>query len=138
MTVTATVGQRPTEEQLAGFADPNGETITEPDSNTGEQATRDSLGVAVMALTPQIQRQLGFAPDVRGVVVGAVDPSSDAANSGIQRGDLILSANQRPTTTPDELNAQVRASQTANRPVLLLVQRGNGAARYVGVKLKAR
>ncbi|MCJ8158798.1 Do family serine endopeptidase [Sphingomonas sp. LaA6.9] len=138
MTVTATVGQRPPEEQLAGFADPNGDTVTEPDSNTGEQATRDSLGIAVMALTPQIQRQLGFAPNVRGVVVGAVDPSSDAANSGIQRGDLILSANQRPTTTPDELNAQVRASQTANRPVLLLVQRGNGAARYVGVKLKTR
>ncbi|RJF86171.1 DegQ family serine endoprotease [Sphingomonas cavernae] len=138
MTVTATVGQRPPEEQLAAFANPDGDAITEPDAGTGEQATRDSLGLAVQTLTPQIQRQLGLAPNVRGVVVGAVDPSSDAANSGIQRGDIILSANQRPTTTADELNAQVRASQTSNRPVLLLVQRGNGAARYVGVKLKAR
>lgn len=139
MTVTATVGQRPPEDQLAAnFAGPDGEAITEPDANTGAQATRDSLGIAVMALTPQIQRQLGLAPDIRGVVVGAVDEASDAAQSGIQRGDVILSANQRPIATAEELSAQVRASQTANRPVLLLVQRGNGPARYIGVKLKSR
>ncbi|MGH6782905.1 MAG: Do family serine endopeptidase, partial [Sphingomonadaceae bacterium] len=75
MTVTATVGQRPPEEQLAAFANPDGDAETVPDAQTGEQATRESLGLAVQALTPQIQRQLGLAANAHGVVVGAVDPS---------------------------------------------------------------
>ena len=61
---------------------------------------------------------------------------SDAASAGLQRGDVILSANQRPVTTQAELANAVRASVAASRPVLLLVQSRNGPARYIGVKTR--
>jgi len=134
MTVTATVGTRPPEEQLA--ANFGGEDDAAPDPQSGTAATRDSLGLAVQTLTPQIRQQLGLAANVQGLVVGAVDPASDAASAGLQRGDVILSANQRPVTTQAELANAVRASVAASRPVLLLVQSRNGPARYIGVKTR--
>lgn len=137
MTVTATVGQRPPEDQLAAFA--TGEDDQDvPDTQSSEQANQASLGVSVQTLTPQIARQLGVDPTVKGVVVAAVDPSSEAAQSNIRRGDVIISANQRPTPTPQDLAAAVRASQSSNRPVLLLVQRGNRPAVYIGVRVRQK
>ena len=42
-------------------------------------------------------------PAARGVIVTAVDPSSDAAEEGLQRGDLIMSVNRQPVTTPAQV-----------------------------------
>ena len=51
-------------------------------------------------LTPAIASSLGVRRHVSGVVVTAVDPSSDAAAKGLQRGDMILSVNRVAVTTP--------------------------------------
>ena len=75
---------------------------------------------------------------MRGVVIAGLNPSSDAARQGLRRGDVILSINQQPTTTAAQAAASVEAARRAGRDtVLLLVQRGAGPARYVGVKLMA-
>ncbi|SFS01291.1 Do family serine endopeptidase [Sphingomonas jatrophae] len=141
-TVTAVVSERPPEDQLAaaageGLQDENA-TPTPGTPNAGA-STRASIGLTLQALTPEIARQIGVPPTTRGVVVAAVDASSDAATEGLQRGDIILSVNQRPVLTAAEVAAAVQAAKAANRTnVLLLVQRGNGPARYVGVEIRAQ
>ncbi len=136
LTVTATVAQRPPEEQLAqgeDFSDEGGEGK----SADGKPAVAQ-LGLSLTALTPQIAGQLGLRSDVRAVVITAVDPSSDAGAKGLRRGDLILSVNQRATPSPAEANAMIAAARKAGRSsVLLLVQRGNSQPRYLGVEFKA-
>ena len=68
-----------------------------------------------------------------------VDPSSDAGQEGIQRGDVILSINQRATVTVADASAAVAAARAAKRDtVLLLIQRGAGLPRYIGIKLQAK
>ncbi|HEX5184327.1 MAG TPA: Do family serine endopeptidase [Allosphingosinicella sp.] len=139
--VTVTVGERPPEDQLArmnGFDDNN--PVAEPgesQQSAGQRSTREGLGVTVQALTPEIARSLHVNdPSLKGVVVSAVDPNSDAATKGLQQGDIILSINQRATRTPDEAAAAVAAARSAGRTtVLLLVRRGNTPAAYVGVEL---
>jgi len=138
MTVTAQVGQRPPEEQLAkelgGDQGDNGAMPGGP--NAGQQQARASLGLTLQPLTATVARQLGVPATVHGLVVSAVDPSSDAAESGLQRGDVILSINQQPVATTAQAAAIVAAAQKAGRPtVLLLVQRGSQPGRFVGVKL---
>ena len=139
MTVTALLAERPTDEQLASIA---GDADISPDigGNSGASATRDALGLAVQSLTPPIAARLGVPTGIRGLVIGAApDPSSDAAAKQFQPGDVILSANQRPVTTPAELNAIVAEAQAAGRgSVLLQMQRGGSRPAYIPVKLKRK
>jgi serine protease Do len=137
-TVTVTVWRRPPEEQLAARLGGGDESFgsEEGDQDT-RQAAQASLGLAVQPLTPLIARQVGVPPTTRGLVIGGVDPSSDAATKGLQRGDVILSINRRPAQTVDDIRAAVTEANQANRTsVLLLVQRSNTPPRYVGVRIK--
>ncbi|MEP6785559.1 MAG: Do family serine endopeptidase [Sphingomonadales bacterium] len=137
-TVTATLAERPSDEALAAQVQ-QGQGLGDADEKATGEATKDSLGIAVTPMTPQIQQQLSLTTPVRGVVVTAIDPSSDAGQKGIQRGDIILSVNQRPVTTAAEVSAQVTAARTANRQsVLLQVQRGNRPAQFVPVRLTTK
>ncbi|HEX8535098.1 MAG TPA: Do family serine endopeptidase [Allosphingosinicella sp.] len=140
--VTVTVAERPTEEELARLsgipAEPELRDQPTEQQSTGQRSARASLGVTVQALTPEIARQLRLtdAP-ANGLVVTSVDPNSDAGGKGIQAGDIILSVNQRPTRSPEEAAAAVEAARTAGRQsVLLLVRRGNTPPIYVGIDLK--
>ena len=137
--VTAQIGERPPEEQLAQLNGDDNAAPGTPDSNAGQQQARASLGLTLQTLTPALARQASVPAATKGVVVTAVDPSSDAAASGIQRGDVIVSINQQPTVTTAAAAAVVDAARKAGRPtVLLLVQRGNRPPIFVGVKLAAR
>lgn len=143
-TVTAAIGERPTEEELAKLNGVEDETpVREPSESqqtTGQRSTRQSLGVTVQTLTPDLARSLRLNdPNLRGVVVASIDASSDAAAEGMQAGDIILSINQRPTRTPEEAAAAVEAARNAGRDsVLLLVRRRNDPPIYVGININKK
>ena len=142
-TVTLMVAERPTEEELAqlgGGGEAEIEEQPEEQQTTSQRSARESLGVTVQTLTPEVARTLRLSDtNVRGVVIASIDPSSDAAAEGLRTGDIILSINQRATRTPEEAAAAVEAARSANRnSVLLLIRRGNNPPLYVGVDLVAR
>ena len=138
VTLTATLAERPPEDQLAG-ADQDDDKDGLPDNggqNAPSSSLRASLGLSLQTLTPQIDQQLGLPPATRGVVVTGVDDSSDAAEKGLQPRDVILSIAQRPVGNVAEAAAAVDAAKKAGfKTVLLLVQRGNRPATYLGVEL---
>jgi serine protease Do len=144
--VTIAVAERPTEEELARLngiedATPGNDAATggkpAETESAGQRSTQQSLGVSVRPLTPALARELRITDAaLRGLVVGAVDPNSDAGQKGLQPGDVILSINQTPVATPEAAATIVDAARRANRnTVLLLVRRGNGPPGYVGVEL---
>lgn len=141
-TVTATVGTRPTDEALRQQQLFNGEGDGQDDQGgmgSGEPSTviQDALGLSVVPLTPQIAGQLGASPDTRGLAVANVNGNYDAARKGIQRGDIVLTANYRPVTSQAELEAAVRQAKADNREALLLrIQSRGRPARYVAVRLR--
>nr|WP_232328854.1 Do family serine endopeptidase [Sphingomonas horti] len=138
MTVTATLGERPPEEQLAAQLNNDSDFSSDSDDDTQQQAAAQaSLGLAVQPLTPAIARQVGVPATTKGLVIGGVDPSSDAAAKGLRRGDVILAVNGRPAATAADIRAAVTEATGAKRSsVLMLVQRGSAQPRYVGVKIK--
>ena len=90
-------------------------------------------------LTPQIGRAVNLPKDAKGVVITAVSPSSDAADKGLRRGDLIMSVNRQDVTTPAQVLSAVEAARRAGRSsVLLLVKRGTSPEAFVGVELESR
>ena len=138
MTLTVTLGTRPSEQELNGFTqqDDNDGLPDEDDQTQQDQATADSLGISTITLTPTIARQVGIDPATRGVIITSVDPSSDAGQK-LQRGIVIVSANGAAVQTPQQLAAQVTAAKRAGRDqVLLYVALPRGQNRFVAVKIK--
>jgi serine protease Do len=71
------------------------------------------------------------------VVISAVDASADAAAKGLQRGDIVLSANYKPVATTADLEAVVRQAKAENREaVLLRIQRRGQPPVYMPIRLR--
>ncbi|KRA80839.1 Do family serine endopeptidase [Altererythrobacter sp. Root672] len=126
-TLPVTVGRRPSEEELAA-------QVFNPDDQDPYGAKQESggliqesLGMQVIPLSPQIAGQLGLPSATKGVVVSDVDPNADAALKGINRGTVILSANNRDVTSAQELEAVISGAKTEGRKAVLLRVRVRGA-----------
>jgi serine protease Do len=144
--VTIAIAERPTDEELARLngLDQGNEGADEgteggkpaPTESAGQRATQQGLGLSVQPLTPDLARQLRLDAGVRGLVVGAIDPNSDAGQKGIQPGDVIVSINQAPTPTPEAAASAIEAARRAGRTtVLLQIRRGGRPPGYIGVEL---
>lgn len=91
----------------------------------GEVSGTGLTGVTVQALTAEISRQLGLSPDVKGVVISNVDPSSSAAAAGLQRGDVITEINRTPVRTLSDYQ-KVAGKLSKKDNVLVLINRRGG------------
>jgi serine protease Do len=143
MTINALVAKRPSEEELAQqtFDQQDDQSGADPfkqaPQRQGAGLAENSLGVSVLPVTPQIARQLGASDSTKGLVVNAVDPSSDAARKGLQRGDILLSANNRNIATVAELEGAIKEAKGAARAAMLLrVQRRGQPATFVPIRLR--
>jgi len=144
MTVQAVVGKRPSEEALAKAQtfdpDQQGDDDGMPGPGADKQAgtiVQQALGLAAIPLTPQIARQLGASEGTRGVVITAVDDAADAGAKGLQRGDIVLSANYKLLATMADLESVVKQAKAENREaVLLRIQRRGLPASYIPIRLR--
>ncbi len=138
-TVQALVGKRPSDDELRNRQMFNQDGEDEMPEEAGDASpVIEKLGLQVVDMTPDIARQLGLDRDTSGVAIVSVDPNSDAARKGVQRRDVILTANYRPVATIADLEEQIAVAERANRnAVLLRVQRpGGGINRYVAVRIR--
>jgi serine protease Do len=133
-TVYVTLADRPTEDALNKIA--GGGTATPDDSGTTAVAPQKALGLSLAPLTPELAKAANLPSTAKGVIITGVDPNSDAAEQGLQRGDLIMSVNNQSVTQPAQVIAGVDGSRKAGRTsVLLLVKRGNSPEAFVAVDL---
>ncbi len=118
-----TLGKRP-DNLAARQSRPSGET------------ERGRLGVTARDLTEQIAGQMG-ASSSAGVVLVAVEPNGPAADAGLIRGDIIVSANRRPIRGLNDLEeAMGRVPEGGD--LLLRVERvvrGNSNFLWIPIEL---
>jgi len=100
-------------------------------SQQGAQGPGVMKGVQVETLTAQIAGQLNLPAGTRGVVIDSVDPNSNAAAAGIQRGDVIQEVDHKPVNDVQEY--QQALSAVGNQAVLLLINH-QGITSYVVVQ----
>ncbi|WP_082337063.1 Do family serine endopeptidase [Porphyrobacter sp. AAP60] len=136
--LNVTLGKRPTEAELRQQAqtfDPDAEEPMAPGASDG--TIEEKLGLQVIPMTAQIARSLGVPTDTKGVVIGTVDPNSDAARKGLRRGDIVLSANYQAVASVEDLLAQVNAASAENREAILLrVQRRTQPPAFFPIRLR--
>lgn len=105
---------------------------TKPETNRGNA---DWKGLSLQNLTAELAEGFGYAPN-EGVLIAGVDPGSPAAEAGegdrkLQKGDVILEAEQQPVHNIREFKAAV---QTDKESILLQVKRADGPVWFVVVK----
>jgi serine protease Do len=135
-TVTVQVAERPTEEALAKIS---GGGTGQQGTTTAPAAPQRALGLSLAPLTPELARAANLPAGSRGVIITSVDPNANAAEQGLQRGDLIVSVNNQPVTTPAQVISAVDAARKAGRSsVLLLVKRGTAPEAFVGIDITGK
>lgn len=106
---------------------PTEEAAAHSEDNADSSASSALAGVSVENLDAQSASDLGLSPDTKGVVVTNVDPSSEAAEAGLRRGDVIQEVNRRPVKNTADFERAIGSSK--DKP-LLLVDR-NGSTMYL-------
>lgn len=130
-----TVSARLTElKEEGGPAAPRRVPDREGEEDTG---TSVGLGLRMSPLTPALTQRFGIK-DTRGVVVLSVEPNSPGANSLIRPGDVIERVGQTAVTTPQEVQAAVKAlldRQTGDDKQVALYVNTKGQRRFVTVEV---
>jgi serine protease Do len=111
MTIHLTLGERPA--NLGATA------------GAGKAPSEGALrGITVQNLTPDVRDQLGVPPNVKGVVISDLDPSSPAAQGGLQPGDVIEGINRHPVNSVPDFNRL--AAEAKGQTLLRINRQGNG------------
>jgi serine protease Do len=125
-TLNMRLQERPSEQTLAANANPPQDATPPAPEQGGAGVAQSSLGLSVRPMTGADRTRYELGANEAGLVVTAVEPTSDAAQKGIGPGDVILQAGGRPVRTAQDLTAAADAARRAGRPLLLQVEGRNG------------
>jgi serine protease Do len=82
-------------------------------------------GLGLADLTPDVRQQIEAPENVHGAVIQNVRSGSPADDAGLQRGDVIVSVNRKPTANASDV-AQQLSSVPQGQDVLVLVWSNGG------------
>jgi serine protease Do len=130
MTLTLRSGLRPSEAQLAS----NNQEV--PGAGPGAPSAHARvLGMSLAPLDRAAREQFGIDRAGAGAVVTGVGRNSDAAEKGLQVGDLIVRAGAQTVTSPGDLSSAVAEAKRAGRSEVLLLVARNGRTVFIPVKV---
>ncbi len=95
------------------------------------QAQSPDFGLILAPLTGASRRFYKIT-STKGVVVAAVDPTSEAFSCGISPGDVILEIQGKPVSSPEEVSRAVETSKGKEQFIDLLVA-GKESTRWVAL-----
>jgi serine protease Do len=93
------------------------------------------LGMGIAPLDGAARTRLALPDTVRGVLVDTVDATSDAAEKGIRKGDVIARAGDREINSAADLAAVVTAAKKAGRPSILIAVYRQGRLAFLPLKI---
>ncbi len=129
-------GVRPTERELAANDNTQGGGKNGGAEGPGAEAQHPAvLGLALAPLDEASRRRLNLDAAVRGVLITSVDQTSDAAQRGLRKDDVIVQASGAPVATAAEFSAAVLAAKKAGRPGILVGVHRGGRTSFLPLKI---
>jgi serine protease Do len=113
--VEVTLGKLPSSDQQASAGDSSGSQDVKPSS-------LEDFGLAIAP-----------SDDNSGVVVTDVDPNGQAAEKGLQAGDVILSVGDKTVTTPTDVEKTMADAKSGGRKSVLLRVKSGDQTRYIAL-----
>ena len=125
-TLTVQIAQRK-DEQVA--------SVAPAQQQSAPGATGEAMGLGLAAVTPEMRRSYNLEGSVEGVLITRVDPNSDAAEKGLEPGDILVSVGNRVVHTPQEVQSRIADAHAQGRKSVLLLVSGSNGQRYVAVDI---
>jgi serine protease Do len=88
-------------------------------------------GVGLSDMTPDLREQLQVPSDVKGAVVGQVQPGSPADNAGLAAGDVIVGVNRHPVESAAEAKKALTSVPQGQDALVLVWSRGGNTFRVL-------
>jgi serine protease Do len=128
MQVKVTVGTRPDERVASNVPAKDG--MMSPSS-------ANAAGLGLSSLTPEAKKTFSIAESIMvGAVITKVDPDSDAADKGLQPGDVVMRVGNRIVRTPTDFQVGVAEAKKGGRSsVLLLIAHSQGGTGFVAIDI---
>jgi serine protease Do len=98
-------------------------------------ATGTAMGLGLASVTADARKTYNLGEAINGVVITKVDPTSDAADKGLQAGDVVMKVGSRSVKTPQDVQAGVAEAHKGGRKSVLLLVATQGASRFVAVDI---
>ena len=119
-----------------GFATPSHTVVDTMNQLLSKgSASHPYLGVTTASVTPDIQQQLGLT-ESSGAIVQTVAAGTPAADAGLQPGDVIVEADNKPVSSSEDLIAAIRGHAPGDTMQVTFVR--NGSKQTATVKLAER
>ena len=128
-TVNVTIGAKKDAQVAANFDPQSG-------APAGVSATGKAMGLGLSALTPEVRRAYNVDDGVQGVLVTQVDPDSNAAEQGLQPGDVVVSVRNKAVHNPQDIEKSVAAAKSAGLKSVLLLVSTDGTSHFVAVPIE--
>lgn len=106
-------------------------SVAEPASGVDIPA----LGLSVQSLSAADDQQMGLPEGTAGVLVTALTQDGTAAQKGLAEGDVILSVNQQPVASAQDVTAAVADARAKGRAAVLIGLQRNTNQSFVAVPL---
>jgi serine protease Do len=125
--LTVKIGERKDQQEASNNPAP---------AQTSAATTGEAMGLGLAAVTPAVRQQFNLQGNVNGVVVTRVDPNSDAADKGIQPGDVLMSVANKSVRTPQDIKSRIADAQAAGRNSVLVLVAGSNGQRFLALKIR--
>lgn len=101
-----------------------------------EPQEAEILGMSLAPVSEELKQSLNLPADAEGLVVGEVDPASEAYAKGLRDGDLITEAGQQKVVRLKDLEDRITEAEAAGRKSILLLVRRAGDPRFVALGIE--
>ncbi|MEC9343300.1 MAG: Do family serine endopeptidase [Pseudomonadota bacterium] len=135
-------GEEITVETIVGRLEDGEKLVASSEDEPQEQAEPDEeidivLGMRLKEITGADREAGDISSDVVGVLVVEVEPGSNAADKGIEPGEVLVEVGQEPVSTPKEVLERIEQLQKDGRKnALLMVSTKTGDIRFVVLRIE--
>lgn len=98
-------------------------------------ATGQAMGLGLAAATQDLRRMYNLDDNVAGVIVTKVNPDSDAADKGVQPGDVVVSIGNEEVRTPGDVKSRIARAKAAGRNSVLVLLATQSGERFVALDI---
>jgi serine protease Do len=97
--------------------------------------TGQAMGLTLSAVTDDLRRTFSLDQGVNGVVITKVDPNSDAADKGLEPGEVVVAVANKSVRTPQDIKSRITEAHAAGRKSVLVLVSGENGERFVALNI---